>query len=109
MANTYYMKRHDLLPSITATLKDSAGTAVSLTGYTVKFHMWIEGQTAKVNAAAVVVTPASGTVRYDWTGTDTDTAGEYACEWEATETSTSKTVTFPNYENDVVIILEDGA
>ena len=114
--NTYYIKRHDRLPSIAAILKDSAGNVVDLTGYAIRFHMWVDGSTTpKVNAAAVLVDGAAGSVRYDWAAGDTDTAGDYFCEWEAAD-PTGRTVTFPNgpdsataAPHDTVVISEDGA
>lgn len=106
--NTFYVKRHDLLPSIQATLKDSVGSAVDLTNYTVRFHMWLEGAlTAKVDAEAVIVGTSTGIVRYDWQAGDTDTAGEYNAEWQATSPD-NKPVTFPNYEHDLVLITGDA-
>ncbi len=90
--STFQIKRNDRLPSLTATLKQGVGTtseaAIDLTTATsVKFIMkdaQTPGGTAKVAAAAVVVTPASGTVKYNWAAGDTDTPGTFSCEWEIT-------------------------
>jgi hypothetical protein len=58
---------------------------VDLTAATVNFKMRpLNSSTLKVNRAAVVVTPAAGTVRYDWDPTDVDTEGEYLAWWEVT-------------------------
>ena len=71
-------------PSLTDTIKVN-GAAFNLTGCTVKLRMRLEtAATLKVDAAAVVVTPASGTVRYDWAAADVDTAGEYVAWWSVT-------------------------
>lgn len=40
--------------------------------------------TAKVDANAVLVTPAAGVVKYVWLLADTDTAGQYNGEFEVT-------------------------
>ena len=65
-----------------------------------------EGEsTAKVNAAATVVTASLGRVKYTWTGTDTDTAGTYIGQFEMT--SGGKKRTAPNRrENRLYIVIE---
>lgn len=109
----FEIKENDLLPSITYQLQDAAGN-IDLTGSSVKFIMSAQlGVTNKVDAAATIVTPASGIVRYDWTGTDTDTPNDpddpndaYFAEWEITFPSTKK-LTVPNDGYITVRIIPD--
>jgi hypothetical protein len=74
-----------LLPILTATLTDDVGP-IDLTGATVKFQMRPPGvgTTLKVDAAATVVSAATGQVSYTWSGTDTDTEGLYVAWFEVT-------------------------
>jgi hypothetical protein len=106
LATRYSTKRNDLLPSITDTLTDVAGAPVNLTGATVRFLMRDMYRLLKVNSPAVIVTPAAGTVRYDWQPGDTNTAGAFQAEWEVTFGS-GKPETFPPHGFITVAIDED--
>lgn len=81
----FYIRAGDRLPELQATLTDTAGVPVDLTGLTVQFHMRaVNATTPTVAAAATLVTPTSGVVKYTWVGGDTDTPGSYWAEWEVT-------------------------
>lgn len=104
----FQIKAGDLRPTLDATLTDDAGTALDLTSASsCRFVMRsVAGGTPKVAAAASIVTPASGIVRYAWTGTDTDTPGDYFAEFEVTYAG-PKTETHPNDGHLLVRITED--
>lgn len=101
----FTMKENDLLPEIQYQLTDSAGP-IDLTGATVLFIMSVdEGTPNKVAAAATIVTPSTGMVKYTWAGTDTDTPGTYHAEWEIT--ISGKKITVPNDGHISIEILPD--
>lgn len=82
---TFYIKEGDTSPELQATLKDAEGSAIDLTGASARFHMRAPGAAAAaVDAAATVVTAASGIVKYTWIAGDTDVAGRYEAEFEIT-------------------------
>lgn len=86
----------DTRPSLAATLTDGAGVAVSLVGATVRFLMEpIAGGALVVDAAATVVSPAAGTVRYDWVTADTDAPGLYLGKFVA-DFGGGQVQSFPN-------------
>lgn len=107
MASTFHIKRNDTYPPAEATLK-SNGTAVDLTGASVRFHMLGQDGTVVVDAAATIEVAASGEVSYAWQAADTDEAGIYKCEWEVTY-SGGGIQTFPNPGYNTVIIGGDIA
>jgi hypothetical protein len=101
------LKAHDRLPSIQAVLS-SAGGPVDLSAATgVNFIMKAaQGNTVKVNAAATIISPSGGVVRYDWLAVDTDTPGSFQAEWQVTWTG-GKKQTFPTLTYHTVDILAD--
>jgi hypothetical protein len=96
--STFYIKQGDLSPSISEYLRNADGSAIILTGCTVKFHMMNSAGVVKVNTSATIDNPTTGQVHYDWSGSDTDTSGVFYREWEVTLPS-GKPVTTPNYIN----------
>ena len=104
---TFYIKQNDTGPAMLATLQDANGNAINLTGASVRFHMRsVGGGNPVVDAAATVVTAASGIVRYNWVAADTDTVGTYRAEFEVTYADAS-IETFPNDGYIVVQIIDD--
>lgn len=104
---TFYIKQNDTQPAFQAVLQDGAGDPINLDGATVRFHMRAIGSnTAKVDAAASVISALSGIVRYSWDAADTDRIGSYQAEFEVTY-SDSTIETFPNDGYVRVVILDD--
>jgi hypothetical protein len=106
---TFYVKQNDTSPAMLATLQDANGTAVSLVGATVRFHMRQIGRSdVVVDAPAIIVTPLEGLVRYDWIAADTNIIGSYQAEFEVTYADAS-VETFPNDSYIAVEIIDDIA
>lgn len=79
----FTLVQNDTSPAITATLT-ADGTAVDLSGATVKFQMTNRANETKVNASATVTDATAGTVSYQWQTGDTDTTGWFRGRWEVT-------------------------
>jgi hypothetical protein len=92
----------DTQPSIYGALTNSDGTAKDLTSCTVRFQMRrTDTFRYKVDAAAVVVTPATGSVRYDLAAGDLDEAGDYLAYWQITYPDNTIQHTLP--ENTITV------
>jgi hypothetical protein len=103
----FYIKRGDLKSTLAATLKDATGAPVDLTGHAVKLMMRsFDTGVLEINAAATIVAPALGTVKYDWQTGDTDAAGYFFAEWQVTY-STGEPQTFPTRGYHLIAVLED--
>ena len=114
MASTFTIKQGDLAPPLQATLTDSAGQAINLTGqlgiqFQMKLRQHADNDTValKVDAAGAVVGAATdGVVKYEWVGADTDTVGEYVAEFKVTQ-SDGKPRTVPNPSFITVRVVSD--
>lgn len=106
-AADWYWKANDTAPAIEGQLTDSSGSPVDVTGASVTFIMKaVGGNTPKINAAATIVTAASGIVKYTPATGDTDTAGDYLAEFQVIFGDGSKE-TFPNPAYLAVTITAD--
>jgi len=105
MANDFIIKQNDTLPTLTAILKDPAGAAIDLSGSTVTFKMFTE-VASKTSATATIIDASTGSVSYQWSATDTNTAGIFLGEFEVVKSSGLKE-TFPNSEPFRVVIRQD--
>jgi hypothetical protein len=104
----FYIKRNDTLPSLQATLTRS-GSAVNLTGLSVKFHMRdAYTGTVVINSPATIVDAVNGIVEYLWEPADTVAAGLYEGEFEVT-IAPDKVMTFPNDGHILIHIVDDIA
>lgn len=103
----YACKQADTAIICLDTLTYSDGTAVNLTGATVKFVMRQRSANAPTtNLAASIVSAAAGTVSYTLTAQDTATAGLYAQTWVVTF-SGGLVETFPTVGYNTVEIQEN--
>ena len=95
MSATVTLKRGDTRTAIRATLKTPAGTSVNLTGATVKFIMVSLRGVVKINRAADLEDAAAGKVWVVFEASETNVAGTYNAEFEATF-GDGRIETYPN-------------
>lgn len=83
-AKRFVTKRHTRRPYLRMQVSDQDGNDYDLTGATsVTFNMTNEDRTLKVSSAGSVVSPpSSGILQYAWAEGDTDTAGDFAGEFD---------------------------
>lgn len=109
----FTIKQNDTRPPWEADIRQDFGepgeAALDLTtATTVMFKMRpLDGSTVpKIDAAATIVSPLAGTVRYTWAAGDTDTPGDYQAEIEITW-SDGGVQTVPNVGYFDITIVDD--
>lgn len=103
----FFLKTNDTGKSIVATLNNSDGTPVNLSGCTVKVIVAAGvGVTAVVNRAVTVTDAANGVVTYTPLAADVATAGTYVAEWQVT-TGSGGVFTVPDPGYDTIQIDQD--
>lgn len=101
------IKQGDTGPSIKAILKGFDGIAQDLTGAQVRFNLVnaANSKDVRIDHGVVDITTAvNGEVEYVWEAGDTDIAGEYYGEFEAT-LADNTILTFPNRKPILVHII----
>lgn len=111
MGNDYFsIKRNDLQPYYYGKALSVTGTAIDLTGATIRCTMYeADAGTLKINRQTTGVTitsAASGLFHYQWQSGDTDTTGTYLIEFEVTPQSGGK-FTLPYDNKNYVVITGD--
>ena len=103
----YFLKTGDRGRSIRYALLAPDGTAIDLTGATVRFLMRSRSTGVTVVAAvATVVAAPSGIVQYDWQIADVGSEDIFNGEFEVTY-SDGRKETFPNFDYIEIIIKGD--
>lgn len=81
--NTFKLKKGDTMPPLAVTMQYANGSSIDLTGGSVFFNM---GNTLNYSAfysgLATITGSTTGDVQYNWTGSETSTAGTYFGEFE---------------------------
>ena len=100
----FYVKQHDLLPTLTGVLQNIDLSAVDLTGATVGLEM-VEMATGIMTAlpAAIIDDPTLGQVAHVWVTGETDTGGAYFYRWVVTWPGPSGPERFPNDTRGLVL------
>lgn len=104
---SFFLKRGDTLPTVSATLSNYDGTAINLTDSTVRLvYRAADGSGTATRVTATIESAEDGEVSYAWQTGDTATAGNYVCEWEITFSGGS-ILTVPNGSYIPFTILAD--
>lgn len=99
-------KRNDTRAAIKATLKNTDGTPVNLTGATVQFIMARSNGVVLINRQAVVQDAPNGMVWFVFEPGETAEAGTFRAEFQVTYLD-GRIETFPNIGYITVSILND--
>ncbi len=106
----FVLKKGDLLPTFDLQLLDD-NVAIDLSSGvdSVKFYLRNSDGVLKIDGGSMsfIGTGSDGKIRYTWTGTDTDTVGNYVAEVIVVWTTGMKPQTFPNNKNLNIEIFDD--
>ena len=105
---TFFIKQNDDRPTLDVALQDDRGRPTDISSATVVFHMRnTADDSVKINGSSVTILSATrGEVRYTFTTSNTDTAGNFQAEFQVTF-SGGTIETFPNDGYIDVIITDD--
>lgn len=108
MARPFLIKRNDTSRSLKFYPK--ASPASNFTGATAVFNMRERKGSTKVSRASATISSDSGGTyfQFDWSASDTDTAGDFEAEFEVT-LANSAVETYPNSTWIDVKVTEDIA
>jgi len=107
---TFYIKQNDTRPELDIFLRDDKDRSINITGATVKFSMRNAAtNVVKISLGSVTtVSSTAGRVKYSFTASDTDTAGNFDGEFQVTFVG-GQVETFPNDGYIKVIVTDDVA
>jgi len=111
--STVYLKYRDTRPTIEVELKKPDGTAVDLTGTTVKMHIRIENESTTLTRTMTITgAPTLGVVQYPWVAADWTTPpalkkGDHRLEYEVILGADRQT--YPNSTYDTLAVVDDLA
>lgn len=108
---TFFWKQNDTSPALEVILRDGFGSPVNMTGATVLLHTRLRPAGAvKINGGVMgaVGSAVNGRQKYNPTASDTDTAGIYEAEIQATF-SNGKIRTFPSEGYFTIEVVDDIA
>lgn len=109
-STTFFMKRHDTLPSLVVALQDVYDRPLELAvnGTTVKFLLKdIETGVLIASKDCVILDGSAATVQVDWNSSDTVNAGSFLGEFEVTYPNSGGKFTVPTDDSFVIVIIED--
>lgn len=103
--SVFYIRRGHSLPTLSDTLMELDGTPMVIpVTASITFRMRsATGGDLKVDAPATVVDANAGKVKYTFSETDTDTAGNYYLDWLFEDVSGVQAVPVNTYKVAVVI------
>jgi len=107
----FEIKQNDTSPALEGILRDGFGSPIDITGATVVLNTRLQpGGAVKVNGGSMgaVGSAVNGRVKYNWTSSDTDTAGIYEAEIQITF-SNGKIRTIPSKGYFIVDVSDDIA
>lgn len=107
----FQIKQNDTSPALEGILRDGFGSPINITGATVVLNTRLQpGGAVKVNGGVMgaVGSAVNGRVKYNWTASDTDTAGIYEAEIQITF-SNGKIRTIPPKGYFIVDVTDDIA
>ena len=103
---TFYIKQNDTSPVLQATLKDSSGNVINISGASARLHIQDYEGSLVLSSAMEIVDELGGVVKYSWQSGDTSDSGSYYAEIQV-DYAYGSVETFPNTGNLPLVITRE--